>query len=401
MNTQVAIVCQALFYLLEGCTVCYACHVFLHCKKQWAHKIVYVGIVFLYPLTQMIPVVEQYSYDVMLMIGLLFGVLCHTDCLYKRLLIPLIFQEFIYSFHLFSLTVLVYLYQHGVISAQDSALALFLSMMICIITMCLIRKKRQSLPDLNQKEWKVLFLLGCFYQILLLLNTYSLTKHHMEITYEFFIQELMMLSFYFLFLYFYVSMIKIKKKEFLDQINGLNERLCNMMDKQLKDSYEDNRKIRHDLKNHIVILQQYLNHHQIEAAKEYLKKINRMIGEADVIYTENEALNYILNTKIMRMKEEQKKISVKIYDSLNFLDPFDIATIFGNLLDNALENCDTPGWIDLWIGRRMDEVVIEIKNSCSEVPVEASMSISKKGEGHGFGISSVIACVNRNKGHYQ
>ena len=79
----------------------------------------------------------------------------------------------------------------------------------------------------------------------------------MEITYEFFIQELMMLSFYFLFLYFYVSMIKIKKKEFLDQINGLNERLCNMMDKQLKDSYEDNRKIRHDLKNHIVILQQY------------------------------------------------------------------------------------------------------------------------------------------------
>lgn len=294
---------------------------------------------------------------------------------------------------------------HGLLQPEDSFLGVFLLVALYGGIAYLFKRCRYPISQLKEKDCRILFILGCCYQVLIHIGTLSFIEDTIVITLDAVIQVVMMLSFYFLFLFVFVDMIKKKEAELRFQIMELNERLSKAMELQLKETYEENRTLRHDLKNHMMMLQHYLTHHEWDAAKRYLEKMNDMVCEDDVQLTQNKALNYILNTKRMKIRQKNRKISIRIYDDLMFLDPFDIVAVFGNLLDNALEHSEEQGWIQVWIGRQMDHIVIEIKNSCDSAKIHSDQDkliTSKKEKGHGIGISSVISCVKRNKGtcHY-
>lgn len=88
--------------------------------------------------------------------------------------------------------------------------------------------------------------------------------------------------------------------------------------------------------------------------------------------------------------------------SLDFVDPIDVTTIFGNLLDNAIEAAEkTEGekYIYIKVGSRYQMIVIKIENSCGIVKWKNNMPISEKGENRGIGLLNVKSSIEKYDGN--
>ena len=126
---------------------------------------------------------------------------------------------------------------------------------------------------------------------------------------------------------------ELVKKEIESYSKTFNETMV----KNIEESYKNNRKLKHDLNNHLLAIELRIKNGKQEEALDYIHKISQNITGIKVLETENETLNYIINSKIMTMERYEIEFEYKILSSLKQLEVFDIVTIMGNLLDNAIE----------------------------------------------------------------
>lgn len=126
-----------------------------------------------------------------------------------------------------------------------------------------------------------------------------------------------------------------------------------------------------------------------------------------VVETGNEALDTILTEKSLLCSGEGITLSV-IADggALGFMAPYDIYSLFGNALDNAIEAerglaDEERRTIMLSVNRRGEMVAINVENWCAEVPrFREGLPVSTKGDAanHGFGMRSMAQIVARYGG---
>ena len=90
--------------------------------------------------------------------------------------------------------------------------------------------------------------------------------------------------------------------------------------------------------------QLYLNGNT-EVAVEYTKQISGMLQPLITVkYTGNPILDILLADYLSIMDEKQIDFDIQVDNvKMDFMDAMDITTIFGNLLDNAIEACDNIG----------------------------------------------------------
>ncbi len=165
-------------------------------------------------------------------------------------------------------------------------------------------------------------------------------------------------------------------------------------------SEETVRRLYHDMKNHLLLLERQDN----SEARQMAADLRRQIAEyEDYIHTGNEFLDIIIRDKARQAKEDQVDFSAVIhFEQGGFLEPIDISTIFGNALDNALEaSLKLPKeqrlvTVKAECVRDMLSVVVE--NNC--LPGEAgSEKTSKKDKLlHGFGIRNIRQAVDKYAG---
>ena len=103
--------------------------------------------------------------------------------------------------------------------------------------------------------------------------------------------------------------------------------------------YDQTIQILHDVNKHIKAIEGLYGAEQEKTAGEYATKIRELLKPLiPVQYTENPILNILLTDKESVMREKGISVTIKVDNvNLNFLAPIDITTIFGNLLDNAIE----------------------------------------------------------------
>lgn len=82
-----------------------------------------------------------------------------------------------------------------------------------------------------------------------------------------------------------------------------------------------------------------------------------------------------------------------------------MVSLFGNLLDNAIEACERmkggDRWIQIQISRQKEILNIEISNSIEKVPEEKNEEFISSKENkklHGYGMKSVRRIVERYTG---
>ena len=143
---------------------------------------------------------------------------------------------------------------------------------------------------------------------------------------------------------------------------------------------------------------------QGNTAGEYAAEIRELLKPLiPVQYTENPILNILLTDKESVMREKGISVTIKVDNvNLNFLAPIDITTIFGNLLDNAIEAAEKlegGKYISIKIGSYHKMIAASIENNCGEVKWKNGFPVSAKGKGGGIGLLNVQSSVKKYDGN--
>lgn len=168
--------------------------------------------------------------------------------------------------------------------------------------------------------------------------------------------------------YLFGYMERQQKQELELSLYRQQEALLFQQYKELEEKYQISRKIVHDVKNHMQMLDSLYQQGEFETAKRYRQDINGMLRTLErVRYTEHPMLNLLLNAKLNQEELNGVSLKVRIGDAdLGFLRDIDVTTIFANLLDNALEALSTaedPRFLSLELEHLRGYIVIRLENS--------------------------------------
>lgn len=139
-----------------------------------------------------------------------------------------------------------------------------------------------------------------------------------------------------------------------------------------------------------------------------LKCLQDIIGKMeiiDVLSTSNMYLNYLINSKVEKIKSLNIDLTCGFKNTLDFLNLFELTTILGNLIDNAIEAqkyVEKKRFIKLSTIKKADRVRLIIENSCNieEIHMDNQKLITSKEdkENHGIGFNRVCEVVKEKNG---
>lgn len=169
----------------------------------------------------------------------------------------------------------------------------------------------------------------------------------------------------------------------------------------------DTRKIKHDMKNHMYAIKNMAKNNMSKDIITYTNDIlGKIEGEKVYINTGNYLIDGILNVKFEEMKNQgiDFKYDVKIPEGIK-LPEFEVITILGNLLDNAIEGVKLikdNRYIEVFISYKDSNLLIKIVNTFDGLVIKDNKGfISRKGEKayHGIGLENVREQVEKSNGY--
>lgn len=217
----------------------------------------------------------------------------------------------------------------------------------------------------------------------------------------FFSLTIFILIFLIVFLYSKNTMF-LREQEQKDkmQIAQLQQQFAYYQEK-LKDE-EKVRSVYHDMKNHLLVLQRQIN--SPETAEMVEKLQSQVAMYEDYEHTGNDILDIILKEKSETAREKHIALSVTAdLNGVDFIEPLDVSTIFGNGLDNAIEaNEKLPEEqraILVKAGRVQNFFSVLIENSCLQNREYTKQRTTKSDDFlHGFGISNMRKAAEKYDG---
>lgn len=175
--------------------------------------------------------------------------------------------------------------------------------------------------------------------------------------------------------------------------------------KGMEEIHENTRRLKHDMRNHIMVIASYLNNNEIEEAKEYLSvvldKLNKVYS---YISTGNSVMNYVINLKLENAQKENINFKVEI-ENLEFkrMGSVDFSALLGNILDNAIEASwkEENPFIEVIIKRKRNYDTILVKNHISNSVLKSNNSLEtskKDSNNHGIGMKQIKEITEKYDG---
>ena len=130
---------------------------------------------------------------------------------------------------------------------------------------------------------------------------------------------------------------KHQQKEY--ELRLLNERVASTeaRHKEITVIWEQARKLQHDMRLHLGIINEYLEKNEVERSKEYINELLPKIqGQRAFTFAENPILEYLINSRLSSLTDTEIVISGSIGDLSDIKDS-DLLCLVGNILDNAVE----------------------------------------------------------------
>lgn len=210
---------------------------------------------------------------------------------------------------------------------------------------------------------------------------------------------------------FYLFEKQLKQEQEKIKLEFFKEQLESQK-KHFEELTENQRRINkaiHDTKNQLLAILGYIENSQNSIAIENLNSLcNNISGRQNFINTGNIAVDSLLNAKINRINGLNITLETSIFlEQNNQIEEIDLCVILGNLLDNAMEACES---IPLAVERKIklkivqvDEYLsIEIRNSTfDKVEFNKGKIFTTKKDKlfHGFGLESIKEMVEKYNGH--
>lgn len=208
----------------------------------------------------------------------------------------------------------------------------------------------------------------------------------------------------------YIALMLAVKNTLLDKQNNKLVASLHMIQNQYEYQKQNTlqiRKFKHDITNHMGVLNELIAKKDFERASTYISQLwNVTENLSATIKTGDDFLDAICNHYRFICENVHIRFEVKghLLSPLG-IDPTDVTTLFGNALQNSYEaskNTDSP-FIKMKLTDTSDEIFVTIENSCMQaVPSYQTLipTIKENKAEHGFGLQNIKEVINRNNGEY-
>lgn len=172
--------------------------------------------------------------------------------------------------------------------------------------------------------------------------------------------------------------------------------------KNLISNENETRKMRHNNKHFLLLLKEYSKAKDLENIEKTLdNQLDHLENLKYFINTGNESINLIVSHYLPLIKDKKIDLICNFCEEQPNIDKLDFYIIFGNILENAIEHCesDKVKKINIETGKSVDgRYYFKITNSINTLE-KIDLTTSKKNSiNHGYGIQSINQLVKRNNG---
>lgn len=216
---------------------------------------------------------------------------------------------------------------------------------------------------------------------------------------------LQVLLFLFLTLLTMLAALRVIRKEMEKrqetELTNISNRLLKKKLKLMENSFEETRRIRHDVRHHNLNVAAYARKGDMEGLLHYLQEYEKEHEEeVPAVLCDNGAVSNILNEYGKRARKAGIQVSMDVSVSEDStVRETDFVAILGNAMENAIHGCLDSGKdeteIQVRIKPKYGKLAIRIANTCSH-KIRFENGIPAAGKGHGIGVSSIL----RSAGHY-
>ena len=200
-------------------------------------------------------------------------------------------------------------------------------------------------------------------------------------------------------------------KDYYSKQNKEKEEIIRVQQMYFQNMYDNDREMRrfrHDIHSQLNCLGLLLADGKTEEALVHLQMIGNHFEELTMqkYHTGNEILDVILNQKIQEAKKRDIRIEfVGKMDKPDFMDTYDLCTLFSNMLDNSLEAYeiiqDKEAVITVSVLAHRNTMLFRFTNPATvEMYEAAKYGRTTKADcgNHGFGMENVQRVVRKNGG---
>lgn len=280
---------------------------------------------------------------------------------------------------------------------SDSIIKIFISLLIITFT----HERNFNIPKVYYLYFYILDIIALMIMYFMYINSFAIS--------DIFTKNIIILFSFLIFTLNYIGIILFNlAKTYILKYNesqlilATNEmRLLNY--KEIEANQYEVRKIRHDLKNKIIVLKYLLNEKNYDKADELIQSYcEEIMTKTRIVDTGNTIIDAIFNTKITANKNINFILNLKIKENFK-IQANDIITLLGNLIDNACESinrdydsCDLK--VNLIITEEM--FLLKISNPYKTIKTEGDriLTLKKDTYNHGIGLKSVNRIVSNYGG---
>lgn len=201
----------------------------------------------------------------------------------------------------------------------------------------------------------------------------------------------------------YQKIREAKQREKEDAVLLEQQRRIEIHIREVEGLYREVKGLRHDMGNHVVVLENLFLNHEGEELKQYFKKLKEelLMAQDSLEGYGGGSKNPVTDIVLAEKKRQAKEEGIAFESGFHYpqdagLNAFDISVILNNSLANALEaarTCDIP-YVKIRSWRRRKAFMIEVENSFSGTlkttgDGELPQSTKQDEEQHGFGLANI------------
>ena len=171
-----------------------------------------------------------------------------------------------------------------------------------------------------------------------------------------------------------------------------------------REKYGRSIEVLHDVSKHLRSIEELYKAGMTDKAMEYTRQIGGILKPlVPEEYSDNPMLNILLADRKQAAESIGIRFVVRVESTgLGFIEPVDVTTLFGNLLENAMQaviKCSGERCIKVHIRNYNEMLSIRIENSVEkEVRIKNGKPVSTGGKGTGIGCLNVERCVEKYGG---
>ena len=187
-----------------------------------------------------------------------------------------------------------------------------------------------------------------------------------------------------------------------EQIENTKQHIC-----EVEKLYGDIRALKHDMGNHISVLENLFMKKETEELGKYMAELKTALNESTgEVKTGNPVTDVILTQKQKEAEEKGIEFSCKfMYPADTGINAFDVSVILNNAITNAFEGvggCEKP-YVSVSAYRKKNAYMLEVSNCISEsVEMDDETGLpettKKDKDSHGFGLTNIRKVARKYHG---